>query len=30
VDPLTGQITCRLKKVFRIQVRFPGSEIRRG
>ena len=30
VDPQTGQITCRLKKVFRIQVRFPGSEIRRG
>jgi adenylate kinase len=30
VDPLTGRITCRLKKVFRIQVRFPGSEIRRG
>ena len=30
VDPRTGQITCRLKKVFRIQVRFPGSEIRRG
>ena len=29
VDPQTGQITCRLKKVFRIQVRFPGSEIRR-
>ena len=30
VDPQTGRITCRLKKVFRIQVRFPGSEIRRG
>ncbi len=30
MDPLTGRITCRLKKVFRIQVRFPGSEIRRG
>ena len=30
VDPLTGQITRRLKKVFRIQVRVPGSEIRRG
>jgi adenylate kinase len=29
VDPQTGQVTCRLKKVFRIQVRFPGSEIRR-
>ncbi len=30
VDPATGQITCRVKKVYRIQVRFPGSEIRRG
>jgi len=30
VDPATGQITSRLKKVYRIQVRFPGSEIRRG
>ena len=30
VDPQTGRITCRLKKVFRLQVRFPGSEIRRG
>jgi len=29
-DPATGQITSRLKKVYRIQVRFPGSEIRRG
>ncbi len=26
----TGQITCRVKKVFRIQIRFQGSEIRRG
>ncbi|MFT3784005.1 MAG: nucleoside monophosphate kinase [Nibricoccus sp.] len=26
----TGQITCRVKKVYRIQIRFPGSEIRRG
>ena len=30
VDLSTGQITCRVKKVFRIQVRFEGSEIRRG
>lgn len=30
VDLATGVITCRVKKVFRIQVRFPGSEIRRG
>ena len=30
VDLTTGQITCRVKKVFRIQVRFQGSEIRRG
>jgi adenylate kinase len=29
-DLKTGQIKCRLKKVYRIQVRFPGSEIRRG
>ena len=30
VDLQTGQVTCRIKKVFRIQIRFPGSEIRRG
>lgn len=30
VDLQTGQITCRTKKVFRIQIRFQGSEIRRG
>lgn len=29
-DLKTGQIRTRVKKVFRIQVRFPGSEIRRG
>ena len=29
-DVKSGAITCRLKKVFRIQIRFPGSEIRRG
>ena len=29
-DVATGLITCRIKKVFRIQVRFHGSEIRRG
>lgn len=29
-DLQTGQITCRTKKVFRIQIRFQGSEIRRG
>jgi len=29
-DLATGQIRCRLKKVFRIQIRFNGSEIRRG
>ena len=28
VDPATGQVSCRIKKVYRIQVRFPGSEIR--
>jgi adenylate kinase len=26
----TGIIKCRVKKVYRIQIRFPGSEIRRG
>ncbi len=30
VDLKTGQISCRVKKVFRIQIRFEGSEIRRG
>lgn len=29
-DMETGKITCREKKVFRILVRFKGSEIRRG
>ncbi len=29
-DVQTGAISCRVKKVFRIQIRFPGSEIRRG
>jgi adenylate kinase len=30
VDLKTGQIICRVKKVFRIEIRFQGSEIRRG
>ncbi|MBM3853894.1 MAG: nucleoside monophosphate kinase [Verrucomicrobia bacterium] len=30
IDPATGEIRCRTKKVFRIQIRFQGSEIRRG
>ena len=30
VDLATGLIRCRVKKVFRIQVRFQGSEIRHG
>lgn len=30
VDLTTGAIKCRTKKVFRIQIRFHGSEIRRG
>ncbi len=30
VDLSTGKICCRMKKVFRIQIRFEGSEIRRG
>ena len=29
-DLVTGAIECRMKKVYRIQIRFPGSEIRRG
>jgi adenylate kinase len=29
-DLETGQITCRMKRVYRIQIRFQGSEIRRG
>ena len=30
VDLATGAIKCRVKKVYRIEIRFPGSEIRRG
>jgi len=30
VDLKTGAVRCRHKKVFRIQIRFTGSEIRRG
>jgi adenylate kinase len=30
IDLKTGQVTCRTKKVFRIEIRFQGSEIRRG
>jgi adenylate kinase len=30
LDLQTGLISCRTKKVYRIQIRFPGSEIRRG
>lgn len=30
VDLDTGDISCRTKKVFRIHIRFQGSEIRRG
>ena len=30
VDLATGAVRSRLKKVFRIQIRFTGSEIRRG
>jgi len=29
-DAKTGQITCRIKKVYRTIIRFKGSEIRRG
>ena len=30
VDLATGALRCRSKKVYRIQIRFTGSEIRRG
>jgi adenylate kinase len=30
VDLATGLVRCRTKKVYRIQIRFTGSEIRRG
>jgi adenylate kinase len=30
VDLQTGAIHCRLKKVFRFNIRFKGSQIRRG
>jgi adenylate kinase len=30
VDLQTGRIQCRVKKVFRINIRFRGSQIRRG
>ena len=30
IDLATGKVTCRMKKVFRIEIRFQGSEIRRG
>jgi len=30
VDLTTGEITCRVKKVYRVEVRFPPSVIRRG
>ncbi len=30
VEKDTGRIVCRQKKVFRITIRFQGSEIRRG
>lgn len=29
-DLATGEVQCRLKKVFRFSIRFKGSEIRRG
>ena len=29
-DLKTGQIRCRLKNVYRVTIRFKGSEIRRG
>ncbi len=30
VDPSTWEIVCRVKKVYRIEVRYPPSDIRRG
>ena len=30
VDLATGAITCSTKKVYRVRIRFQGSEIRRG
>ncbi|HEU5068949.1 MAG TPA: nucleoside monophosphate kinase, partial [Verrucomicrobiae bacterium] len=30
IDIQTGAVTCRIKKVFRIEIRFQGSEIRHG
>jgi adenylate kinase len=30
IDLATGKVTCRTKKVYRIEIRFQGSEIRRG
>ena len=30
IELATGKLTCRTKKVFRIEIRFQGSEIRRG
>ena len=29
-DPATGNITCRVKKVYRMIIRFKGSQLRRG
>lgn len=30
VEPITGRILTRVKKVWRVSIRFEGSEIRRG
>jgi adenylate kinase len=30
IDLKTGAVTCRIKKVVRVEIRFQGSEIRRG
>jgi adenylate kinase len=30
IDLATGKVICRTKKVYRIEIRFQGSEIRRG
>ena len=30
IELATGKLMCRTKKVYRIEIRFQGSEIRRG
>ena len=30
IDPETWEIRCRTKKVYRVEIRYPPSDIRRG